>query len=70
MNKNQEVARQDSCNKEIYKLRVKIGGDEFDFECPDKHTLVHEGIELLGNTFGRYKPQDIRARIKKSREEE
>lgn len=40
-----------------YRLRVKLGNDEFEFESSDAETMENTGVRLLERTFGRYTGQ-------------
>ncbi len=40
-----------------YRLRVKLGNDEFEFESTDAETMENTGVRLLEKTFGRYTGQ-------------
>jgi hypothetical protein len=41
----------------FYRLRVKLGNDEFEFESSDAETMENTGVRLLEKTFGRYTGQ-------------
>jgi hypothetical protein len=50
---------EDNKNNFPYRIKVKVGETEFEFQSPDKETFLYEGLKLLKHTFGRYQDKDI-----------
>ena len=51
---NDKVERKEVWNPDAYRIRIKLGEDEFMFQSPDRATFEEIGLDLLKKTFGRY----------------